>query len=84
VQAFDLNAEKAVADSEEGVVLGIETMWAPEAVVPVASRVDGDVEVGKNLDVSFEIVSPVKDVDFTAYFSKLQIKELLKASRETR
>jgi cell division protein FtsZ len=26
VQAFDLNAEKAVADSEEGVVLGIETM----------------------------------------------------------
>jgi hypothetical protein len=49
------------------------------------ARVDGDVQVYKNLDVSFEIVSPVKDVDFTALLLKTaEVKGTSKSDRETR
>jgi cell division protein FtsZ len=80
VQAFDLNAEKAVADSEERVVFDlVEDNVTPEAVVPVAGNEElmAMSEFIKNLDVSFEIVSPVKDVDFTFTSPKTaEVKEV--------
>ena len=80
VQAFDLNAEKAVADSEERVVFDlVEDNVTAEAVVPVAGNEElmAMSEFIKNLDVSFEIVSPVKDVDFTFTSPKAaEVKEV--------
>jgi cell division protein FtsZ len=75
-----LNAEKAVADSEERVVFDlVEDNVTPEAVVPVAGNEElmAMSEFIKNLDVSFEIVSPVKDVDFTFTSPKTaEVKEV--------
>jgi cell division protein FtsZ len=68
VQGFDLNAEKTVSDSEARVVFDLmEDSTAPEAVVPVAGNEElmAMSEFIRNLDVSFEIVSPAKGIDFT-------------------
>jgi cell division protein FtsZ len=65
VQGFDLNAEKTVSDSEARVDL-MEDSVAPEAAVPVAGNEELMMsEFIRNLDVSFEIVSPAKGIDFT-------------------
>jgi cell division protein FtsZ len=77
VQGFDLNAEKTVSDSEARVVFDLmEDSAIPEVVVPVAGNEElmAMSEFIRNLDVSFEIVSPAKGVDFT--FTTPKVKEV--------
>ncbi|TDE06276.1 cell division protein FtsZ [Flavobacterium hiemivividum] len=68
VAGFDLNAEKTVSEPNQRVVFDlVEDEVTPEPVVPVAGNEElmAMSEFIKNLDVSFEIVSPIKDIDFT-------------------
>jgi cell division protein FtsZ len=68
VPAFDLNTESPKSNSEERIVFELtEDKVVPEAIVPVPGNEDllAMSEFIKNLDVTFEIVSPLKDIDFT-------------------
>lgn len=69
VQAFDLhNNESPKTNSDERIVFELlEDKVVPEAIVPVPGNEDllAMSEFIKNLDVTFEIVSPIKDIDFT-------------------
>lgn len=68
VPAFDLDTETPKANTEERVVFELtEDKVAPEPIVPVEGNEDlmAMSEFIKNLDVTFEIVSPIKDSDFT-------------------
>ncbi|WP_337968651.1 cell division protein FtsZ [uncultured Flavobacterium sp.] len=81
VTSFDLNAETPTAKSEEKIVFDlmddtsfadtvapvIPTPVAPVAVAPSMNQEELVVmsEFIKNLDVTFEIVSPITDIDFT-------------------
>ncbi|MEZ7497605.1 cell division protein FtsZ [Flavobacterium sp. Arc3] len=80
VAAFDLNAEKTVSNSDDRVVFDlVEDDETPEAIVPVAGNEDvmAMSEFIKNLDVTFEIVSPIKDIDFTFTSPKAaEVKEV--------
>ncbi|WP_091083875.1 cell division protein FtsZ [Flavobacterium gillisiae] len=80
VAAFDLNAEKTVSSSDERVVFDlVEDDETPEVVVPVVGNEDlmAMSEFIKNLDVTFEIVSPIKDIDFTFTTPKVaEVKEV--------
>jgi cell division protein FtsZ len=72
--SFDLNAETPTAKSEEKVVFDLmEDTVAPVAQTPVAPVTTPTInqeelvvmsEFIKNLDVTFEIVSPITDIDF--------------------
>ncbi|MBS7252506.1 cell division protein FtsZ [Flavobacterium branchiicola] len=72
--SFDLNAETPTAKSEEKVVFELmEDTVAPVAQTPVAPVTTPTInqeelvvmsEFIKNLDVTFEIVSPITDIDF--------------------
>ncbi|MNS14010.1 Cell division protein FtsZ [compost metagenome] len=70
VTAFDLNTETQVSSSSERVVFELldDTVAVPEPVkeVPVINKEELMVmsEFIKNLDVTFEIVSPITDIDF--------------------
>jgi cell division protein FtsZ len=68
VAAFDLNAEKRSSNSEDRVVFELlEDTLKSETVVSVAG-IEKLMEMSdfiKNLDVTFEIVSPNKEIDFT-------------------
>lgn len=74
---FNLNAEAPVSNTEDRIVFDlIEDIVAPEPVIEtpavapvVAAAVIDDELIGmsefiKNLDVTFEIVSPLKEIDF--------------------
>ena len=81
VTSFDLNAETPSTKSEEKIVFDlmddtsfadtvapvIPTPVTPVAVVPSMNQEELVVmsEFIKNLDVTFEIVSPITDIDFT-------------------
>jgi cell division protein FtsZ len=74
VPSFDLNVDKAVSNSNDRVVFDLleeeEEKFVPtthQPLVPVAGNEDlmAMSEFIKNLDVTFEIVSPLKDIDFT-------------------
>ena len=72
VAGFDLNTESSpVTNSNERIVFDLveDTVVAPEPVVtsPTINREELMVmsEFIKNLDVTFEIVSPITDIDFT-------------------
>jgi cell division protein FtsZ len=74
VPAFDLNKDSAASNSNDRVVFDLleeeEEKFVPtvqQAVVPVAGNEElmAMSEFIKNLDVTFEIVSPIKDIDFT-------------------
>jgi cell division protein FtsZ len=68
VPAFDLNNDSSKSNSDERIVFELlEDKIAPEAVIPVPGNEDLLVmsEFIKNLDVTFEVVSPIKYVDFT-------------------
>jgi cell division protein FtsZ len=80
VPAFDLNNESSKSNSDERIVFELlEDKVAPEAIVPVPGNEDllAMSEFIKNLDVTFEIVSPIKDVDFTFTAPKAaEVKEV--------
>jgi cell division protein FtsZ len=67
VAGFNLNSEAPVSNTEERIVFDlIEDVAAPE---PVIASINEDELIGmsefiKNLDVTFEIVSPMKEIDF--------------------
>jgi cell division protein FtsZ len=81
VVSFDLNAETTTAKAEEKIVFDlmedtsfadtvapvIPTPVVPVAVAPTINQEELVVmsEFIKNLDVTFEIVSPITDIDFT-------------------
>jgi cell division protein FtsZ len=77
VPAFDLNTETPVAATEERIVFELLEEEEPVAEVvtepvvaayePITNENDLIVmsEFIKNLDVTFEIVSPINDIDFT-------------------
>lgn len=79
--SFDVNTETSTAKSEEKIVFDlmedtsfadtvapvVPTPVAPVAVTPTINQEELVVmsEFIKNLDVTFEIVSPITDIDFT-------------------
>jgi cell division protein FtsZ len=68
VPAFDLNNDSSKSNSDDRIVFELlEDKVVPEAIVPVPGNEDllAISEFIKNLDVTFEIVSPIKEVDFT-------------------
>ena len=77
VTAFDLNTQSPISNSTERVVFDLledtvvapAPVFAPEPVVAEPTVVKDDLmvmsEFVKNLDVTFEIVSPITDIDFT-------------------
>jgi cell division protein FtsZ len=80
VAAFDLNNETPISNSNERIVFELleDTVVIPEPtvaivvpepaiVVPIINKEELMVmsEFIKNLDVTFEIVSPINDIDFT-------------------
>ncbi|HEU4790256.1 MAG TPA: cell division protein FtsZ [Flavobacterium sp.] len=72
VANFNLNTETPVSNSEERIVFDlIEDAVTPAAVIesPIIASINEDELIGmtefiKNLDVTFEIVSPMKEIDF--------------------
>ncbi|MEN2401620.1 cell division protein FtsZ [Flavobacterium sp. MC2016-06] len=84
--SFDLNAETPTAKSEEKIVFElmedtvapvVPTPVAPVAVAPKMNQEELVVmsEFIKNLDVTFEIVSPITDIDFTISAPETQLFE---------
>lgn len=71
VAAFDLNAESRASDSNQRIVFDLvePTVVTPNPVVtnPTIDKEELLVmsEFIKNLDVTFEIVSPISDIDYT-------------------
>lgn len=71
VAAFDLNTESPASNSTERIVFDLleDAVVAPEptAAAPTINNDELMVmsEFIKNLDVTFEIVSPITDIDFT-------------------
>jgi cell division protein FtsZ len=81
--SFDLNTETPVIKSEEKIVFDLmeDTVVAPVVQTPVAPVVTPTInqeelvvmsEFIKNLDVTFEIVSPITDIDFTISSPEVQ------------
>ena len=71
VAAFDLNTESPASNSTERIVFDLleDTVVVPEPVTaaPIINNDELIVmsEFIQNLDVTFEIVSPITDIDFT-------------------
>jgi cell division protein FtsZ len=80
VAAFDLNTESPASTSNERIVFDLleDTVVAPEPVVtsPTINKEELMVmsEFIKNLDVTFEIVSPITDIDFTITSPVAEVK----------
>ncbi|MEC5165164.1 cell division protein FtsZ [Flavobacterium sp. PL11] len=70
VKAFDLNADSIGSGTNERVVYDLleDVTIASDATVTIPTTATDDAteiyDLAKNLDVSFEIVSPISDVDF--------------------
>ncbi|MFV8353164.1 cell division protein FtsZ [Flavobacterium sp. XS2P14] len=80
VAAFDLNTESPASNSNERIVFDLleDTVVAPEPLVtsPTINKEELIVmsEFIKNLDVTFEIVSPITDIDFTISSPVAEVK----------
>ena len=82
VAAFDLNTESPANNSNERIVFDLleDMVVAPEPVVtapaPTINKEELMVmsEFIKNLDVTFEIVSPITDIDFTISSPVAEVK----------
>jgi len=80
VTAFDLNTESPAVPSKERIVFDLleDTLVAPQPVVtsPTINKEELMVmsEFIKNLDVTFEIVSPITDIDFTISSPVAEVK----------
>ncbi|RYJ52748.1 cell division protein FtsZ [Flavobacterium petrolei] len=81
VAGFDLNTESSpVTNANERIVFDLveDTVVAPEPVVtsPTINKEELMVmsEFIKNLDVTFEIVSPITDIDFTISSPVAEVK----------
>ena len=80
--AFDLNSESTVSNSNERIVFELleDTVVTPEPVAPAPTINKEELivmsEFIKNLDVTFEIVSPITDIDFTISSPVAEVKEV--------
>jgi cell division protein FtsZ len=80
--AFDLNSESTVSNSSERIVFELleDTVVVPEPVAPAPTINKEELivmsEFIKNLDVTFEIVSPITDIDFTISSPVAEVKEV--------
>ena len=81
VAAFDLNTESSpVTNANERIVFDLveDTVVAPEPVVTSSTINKEELivmsEFIKNLDVTFEIVSPITDIDFTISSPVAEVK----------
>ena len=80
--AFDLNSESIVSNSSERIVFELleDTVVTPETVAPAPTINKEELivmsEFIKNLDVTFEIVSPITDIDFTISSPVAEVKEV--------
>jgi cell division protein FtsZ len=79
VPAFDFDNEFPKSSSEERIVFDLlEDKVVAEPIVPVPGNEElvAMSEFIKNLDVTFEIVSPMRDIDFTFTSPKAVVKEV--------
>ncbi|KLT68653.1 MULTISPECIES: cell division protein FtsZ [Flavobacterium] len=87
--SFDVNAETVTAKIEEKIVFDLmedtvaPVLPTPVAVAPVAPAINQEElvvmsEFIKNLDVTFEIVSPITDIDFTISVPEVQAFQEIK------
>ena len=80
--AFDLNSESTVSNSNERIVFELleDTVVTPEPIAPAPTINKEELivmsEFIKNLDVTFEIVSPITDIDFTISSPVAEVKEV--------
>ena len=85
VTAFDLNTESPVSNSSERIVFDLveDIVAAEPAIVPQPAIAPTTInkeelmvmsEFIKNLDVTFEIVSPITDIDFTITSPVAEVK----------
>ena len=81
VAAFDLNNVTPASSSNERIVFDLledSTILAPEPVIPAPTINKEELTVMsefiKNLDVTFEIVSPINDIEFT--FTTPEVQEV--------
>ena len=85
VTAFDLNTESPVSNSSERIVFDLveHIVVAESAIVPQPAIAPTTInkeelmvmsEFIKNLDVTFEIVSPITDIDFTITSPVVEVK----------
>jgi len=82
VAAFDLNAESPASDSNQRIVFDLvePAVVTPNPVItnPIIDKEELLVmsEFIKNLDVTFEIVSPISDIDYTISSPVTAVKAL--------
>ena len=82
VTAFDLNLESPAPTSSERIVFDLleDTVFTPEPAlsIPTINKEELVVmsEFIKNLDVTFEIVSPITDIDFTISAPAAEVKNV--------
>lgn len=89
VTSFDLNNDTPFGKSEERIVFDLEdpvtppTAATPVAVAPAINKEElvGMSEFIKNLDVTFEIVSPITDVNFTISAPETVVQEVKPAQQ---
>ena len=85
VTAFDLNTESPISNSSERIVFDLveDIVAAEPAIVPQPAIAPTTInkeelmvmsEFIKNLDVTFEIVSPITDIDFTITSPVAEVK----------
>jgi cell division protein FtsZ len=75
VVAFNSNIETPVAKTEERIVFELledHVAEPPKKAIIHSEEVMGMTEFIKNLDVTFEIVSPIKDLDFVITSTKVK------------
>ena len=86
VMGFDLNSESQVSNSNERVVFDLlqdtisdpKAVFVPEVLIAEPTNTKEELlvisEFIKNLDVTFEIVSPITDIDFKITSPAAEIK----------
>ena len=79
VTAFNSNIETPIAKTEDRIVFELleeeqEVVEEPAKVVLKSEELMGMNEFIRNLDVTFEIVSPIKDLDFVV--SSVEVKQI--------
>jgi cell division protein FtsZ len=83
--SFNLDSEAAVAESNDRIVFELmDEVASPEPVVSMDNKELFEIsEFIKNLDVTFEIVSPINDTDFTIVTPKAyEVKPLQSQIKE--
>ena len=86
IPSFNLNTESPISKSEEKIVFDLleDTIEEPEMVSINNDELTVISEFIKNLDVTFEIVSPIKEVDFvvtSAEVKNTRVSEMPKQIR---